>query len=167
MSILKALCFSAVFVTFFSTSALARGVIPPFAAPAGEPLGTATSAEALAPSGGDVIAEAARWIGARNMTGKPGPWCASFASYVLRRTGRAPLASDRVSSAMSYGRRLPGPQVGALAVVSTRYGYEGHVGFVAGVNADGSIRLISGNWGRRVGDASISRRTVVAFVEVR
>jgi len=114
-----------------------------------------------------VIAEAARWIGSGNITGKPGPWCASFANFVLERTGRPPLANDIVASALGYGRRLPGPQVGALAVLGTRRGYAGHVGFVAGVNADGSIRLISGNWGRRVGDATISRRQVVAFVEVQ
>ena len=39
--------------------------------------------------------------------------------------------------------------------------------FVAGVEPDGSIRLISGNWGHRVADAIISRNAVVAFVEVR
>jgi uncharacterized protein (TIGR02594 family) len=114
-----------------------------------------------------VVAEASRWLGAPNMTGRPGPWCASFASYVLRKTGRRPLANDMASSALAYGPHLSAPQVGALAVISTRRGYAGHVGFVTGVNPDGSIRLISGNWSRRVADASISRRSVVAFVEVR
>jgi len=116
---------------------------------------------------GDVIAEAARWIGSGNITGKPGPWRASFANFVLRRTGRPPLGNDIVSSALGYGKRLSGPRVGALAVLSTRRGCAGHAGFVAGVNADDSIRLISGNWGRRVADATISQRQVVAFVEVR
>jgi uncharacterized protein (TIGR02594 family) len=121
-------------------------------------------AEAL---GSDVVAEAEHWLGWRNMTGKGGPWCAHFASYILQRTGHAPLANGMASAALSYGRRLSEPKVGALAVVTTRVGYAAHVGFVAGVNADGSIELVSGNWGRRVADSTVSRRLVVAFVDVR
>ena len=123
------------------------------------------AARAEAPSA-DVVAEAKRWIGSRNPTGKGGPWCAHFASYVLQRTGHRPLANGMASSALSYGRRLSEPKVGALAVVTTRIGYAGHVGFVADVRADGSIDLISGNWGRRVSDAPVPRRAVVAFVDV-
>ena len=115
----------------------------------------------------DVLAEAEHWLGARNMTGKGGPWCAHFASYVLERTGHAPLANGLASSALAYGRRLAQPKVGALAVVTTRVGYAAHVGFVSGVNPDGSIELVSGNWGRRVADTTVSRRLVVAFVDVR
>ena len=63
--------------------------------------------------------------------------------------------------------RLTDPKIGALAVVATRIGYAAHVGFVANLNADGSIDLISGNWGRRVSDAPIPRRAVVAFVDVK
>ncbi len=117
--------------------------------------------------GSDVVAEAEHWLGSRNMTGKGGPWCAHFASYILQRTGHAPLANGMASAALSYGRRLSEPKVGALAVVTTSVGYAAHVGFVAGVNADGSIELVSGNWGRRVADATVSRRLVVAFVDVR
>jgi hypothetical protein len=35
------------------------------------------------------------------------------------------------------------------------------------VNPDGSIKLVFGNWGRRVADATVSRRLVVAFVDVK
>lgn len=115
----------------------------------------------------DVVTEAERWLGSRNMTGKGGPWCAHFASYVLQRTGRRPLANGMASSALGYGRRLSEPRVGALAVVTTRVGYAAHVGFVSGVRSDGSIELISGNWGHRVSDAPFPRRAVVAFVDVR
>lgn len=116
--------------------------------------------------GADVVSEARRWLGSGNMTGLRGPWCAEFASFVLRRTGHAPLPNAMAGSALSYGRRLPGPQVGALAVIGGRRG-AGHVGFVSGINPDGSIQLLSGNWGRRVSNASISRRSVLAYVEVR
>ncbi len=100
------------------------------------------------------------------MTGKGGAWCAHFASYVLQRTGHRPLPSGMASSALNYGHRLSGPKVGALAVVTTRIGYAAHVGFVSNVNTDGTIELISGNWGRRVSNVPVSRRSVVAFIDV-
>ena len=145
---------------FAVESALARNSSHPLAAPSAEAPASVTDAP------NDIIAEARRWLGSGNMTGKPGPWCASFANYVLKRTGHRPLASDQVSAAFAYGPQLRDPKVGALAVVSTSYGPAGHVGFVSAVEADGSSRLISGNWGRRVGDAKFSRRAIVAFVDV-
>jgi len=120
--------------------------------PAAAPVEARSDERGRAPSGGheatavsDVLAEAEHWLGARNMTGKGGSWCAHFASYVLERTGHAPLANGLASSALAYGRRLAQPKVGALAVVTTRVGYAAHVGFVSGVNPDGSIELVSGN----------------------
>ena len=160
----------AVLMASGAAEANGRGAAPPLP---GAPAPSFAAARAELPSGsprpregGDVIAEAQRWLGSRNMTGRGGPWCAHFASYVLERTGRRPLANGMASSALGYGRRLSEPRVGALAVVSTRIGYAAHVGFVAGVHADGSIDLISGNWGRRVSDAPVARRAVVAFVDV-
>jgi uncharacterized protein (TIGR02594 family) len=122
---------------------------------------------AYAERGGDALAEAARWIGSGKMTGLPGPWCADFVSFVLRRTGHAPLANRLAASALDYGPRLSGPKVGALAVIRTRRGWAGHVGLVEGIEPDGSIRLISGNWGRRVARSVVPRASVVAFVAVR
>jgi uncharacterized protein (TIGR02594 family) len=118
-------------------------------------------------TGNVVVAEAERWIGSHNMTGMAGPWCADAVSFWLRRTGHRPLANRTVSSAFGYGPRLTGPQVGALAVISTRHHWAGHIGVVASIGADGSIRLISGNWGHRVAATVISRRAVVAFVGVK
>jgi uncharacterized protein (TIGR02594 family) len=152
-----------------SGAAQAGGRFPPSASAVAAPSASdfrAMRAEAPPRAHGDVVAEAERWLGSRNMTGKGGPWCAHFASYVLQRTGHRPLANGMASSALSYGRRLSGPEVGALAVVTTRVGYAAHVGFVSGVRSDGSIDLVSGNWGRRVSDAPVPRRSVVAFVDV-
>lgn len=154
-------------VVTISGAAQASGRMTPPSVSAGPSRGFA-EARAEAPSVGRVVVEeAARWLGSRNMTGKGGPWCAHFASYILERTGHRPLANGLASSALAYGTRLQGPKIGALAVVTTRIGYAAHVGFVANVNADGSIDLISGNWGRRVSDAPIPRRAIVAFVDVK
>lgn len=118
-------------------------------------------------AGSDVLAEATRWLGSGNMTGMAGPWCADAVSFWLRRTGHRPLANRLVASALDYGPRLAGPRVGAIAVIRTRRGSAGHVGLVEGVEPDGSIRLVSGNWGHRVAQAIVSRNAVTAFVEVR
>lgn len=117
--------------------------------------------------GSDVLAEAARWIGSDNMTGAVGPWCADFVSFVLRRSGRAPLANRLAASALSYGPHSTSPRPGDLVVMRTRRGRAGHVGIVEGIEGDGSIRIISGNWGHRVARAIVPRWTVTAFVEAR
>ncbi len=56
-----------------------------------------------------VITEASRYIGAGNVTGMRGPWCADYASMVLRHTGRRPLASRTAASALAYGPRVGQP----------------------------------------------------------
>ena len=165
MKAITVVCALALWAT--ASSAEARG--PFVVAEASGANGFRTNGPATSYNSGSasVLNEAHRWMGARNMTGRPGPWCASFASFVLRKTGRQPLANDTASAALAYGRRLLAPQIGSLAVISTGYGWAGHVGFVSGVNPDGSIQLLSGNWGHRVSQSSVSRRQVVAFVEVR
>jgi uncharacterized protein (TIGR02594 family) len=118
-------------------------------------------------SGGDVVAEAAHWIGSGKFTRQPGPWCADAVSAWLERSGHRPLENRMASSALAYGPRLERPEVGALAVLGSRRGWASHVGVVSSVDGDGSIHLISGNWGRRVAEAVVSRGSVIAFVAVR
>jgi uncharacterized protein (TIGR02594 family) len=111
-------------------------------------------------SGADVVDEATRWLGATNPTGTSGPWCADFASFVLQRVGLPPLPDRMAWSALRYGPRTDNPQRGDLAVMAR------HVGFVAGVEPDGSIELLSGNWGHRVARTRVSRAAFVAFVAI-
>jgi len=113
----------------------------------------------------DVVAEAARWLGSANPTGSVGPWCADFVSFVLRRVGRPPLSSRLAASAFRYGPRLATPRAGALVVLTTRRGLATHVGFLEAIEPDGSLRMISGNWGRRVARAIVPRGAA-AFVAV-
>lgn len=156
---------AAVATALFSRSAHAHG--PQARAPDSSAHAQAgAESQATAQPGGSVLAEASRWIGSGNMTGMAGPWCADAVSFWLRRSGHRPLANRLVASALAYGPRLPGPKVGALAVIRTWRGWAGHVGLVEGVEPDGSIRLISGNWGHRVAQSIVARNAVMAFVEV-
>jgi uncharacterized protein (TIGR02594 family) len=164
---LKTVVFAAAIASaFFANAAHAHGFVQHFYSGSNGGVVPRGGSYGQAQTGSSVTAEAARWIGSRNMTGMAGPWCADAVSFWLRRTGHRPLANRMVSSALAYGPRLAGPQVGALAVIGTRRGWAGHVGVVEGVEPNGSIRLISGNWGHRVAESVISRGAVIAFVRV-
>jgi uncharacterized protein (TIGR02594 family) len=119
----------------------------------------------LSAKGSSVIADALRFVGAGNVTGMPGPWCADYASMILRRTGHKALAGRSVSAALAYGPRVRQPRPGDLVVINTRAGYAQHVGFFAGWS-HGLMEMISGNWGHRVSVAPISPRSVAAFIGV-
>ncbi len=111
----------------------------------------------------NVVAEARRYIGRGNPTGRRSLWCARFMNMVLQRSGHKGTGSDMARSFAQYGRRVSGPQVGAIAVMS-RGRRGGHVGVVSGVDAQGNPIIISGNHGHRVAEAKYSRRRIYAYV---
>ena len=112
-------------------------------------------------SGSSIVVEARRYLGG-NPTSRASLWCARFMNFVLERTGHRGTGSDMASSFASYGQRVSGPQVGAIAVMARRGG--GHVGVVSGIDAQGNPILISGNNGNRVREAPVSRGRIYAYV---
>jgi uncharacterized protein (TIGR02594 family) len=108
-----------------------------------------------------VVAEARRYLGG-NPTSRRSLWCARFMNMVLERTGHHGTGSDLARSFASYGQRVSGPQVGAIAVMGRRGG--GHVGVVSGVDAQGNPIVISGNSGHRVRETAVSRGRIYAYV---
>jgi uncharacterized protein (TIGR02594 family) len=110
----------------------------------------------------NIVAEARRYIGG-NPTGRGSLWCARFMNMVLQHTGHRGTGSDMARSFASYGRRVSGPQVGAIAVMGRRGG-GGHVGVVSGLDARGNPIVVSGNNGNRVREAPVSRGSVYAYV---
>ena len=113
-------------------------------------------------SGSNVVAEARRWIGT-NPTGRSRLWCAHFMNFVLKRAGHSGTGSGLARSFASYGTRVSGPKVGAIAVMS-RGRRGGHVGVVSGLSSKGDPIVISGNYGRKVAEATIPRGRVFAYV---
>ncbi|QWG14016.1 TIGR02594 family protein [Bradyrhizobium sediminis] len=109
----------------------------------------------------DVVAEARRHLGG-NPTGRGSLWCARFMNMVLERSGHRGTGSDMARSFASYGQRVSGPQVGAIAVMGRRGG--GHVGVVSGIDAHGNPIVVSGNNGNRVREAPVSRGRIYAYV---
>jgi uncharacterized protein (TIGR02594 family) len=83
-------------------------------------------------------------------------------NLVLQRSGYRGTGSDMARSFASYGQRVSGPQIGAIAVM--RRGGGGHVGVVSGIDDRGNVILVSGNYGNRVREAPVSRGRIYAYV---
>jgi len=126
----------------------------------GAAAGGMTNSSSLGSS--NVVAEARRYLGG-NPTGRGSLWCARFMNLVLQRSGYRGTGSDMARSFASYGQRVSGPQIGAIAVMGRRGG-GGHVGVVSGIDANGNPVVVSGNSGNRVREAPVSRGRIYAYV---
>ena len=123
---------------------------------------TPFAAHQSAASHSSVVAEARRHIGT-NPTGWDSLWCARFMNQVLETVGFRPSESNQAHSFASYGAKVSGPRVGAIAVMR-RGRRGGHVGVVSAVTSSGDPVVISGNYGRKVAEATIPRSKVYAYV---
>jgi uncharacterized protein (TIGR02594 family) len=111
-------------------------------------------------SSSSLVAEARRYLGT-NPTGRRSLWCGAFMDMVLRETGH-PGGGNLAMAYARYGRRVSGPQVGAIAVMGRRGG--GHVGVVSGVDANGNPIIVSGNHNRTVAESVYPRSRITAYV---
>jgi uncharacterized protein (TIGR02594 family) len=111
-----------------------------------------------------IVDEARRFIGdtARQLGLPSSLWCADFMNYALKRAGKSGTGSRMASSFAAYGKRISGPQVGAIAIMA-RGRHGGHVGVVSGIDARGNPIVISGNHGRKVAESTYSRRRIYAY----
>lgn len=116
----------------------------------------------IAGFGSSLVAQARSYLGT-NPTGMSALWCARFMNMVLEKSGRRGTGSNMARSFADYGRRVPGPQVGAIAVMSRGRG-GGHVGIVSGVDKSGNPIIISGNHNRKVGESVYPRGRIYAYV---
>src|SRR5882762_7505620 len=102
-------------------------------------ISTSAASGGMATSSGfgssNVVAEARRYIGG-NPTTRRSLWCARFMNTALERSRHRGTGWDRARSVAGYGRRVAGPEVGAIAVVGRGGG--GHVGVVSGIDGGGN-----------------------------
>lgn len=108
-----------------------------------------------------LVSEARRHLGT-NPTGRRRLWCGAFMDMVLKRTGHKG-GGNLARSYASYGARIAGPQVGAIAIMR-RGGGGGHVGVVSGIDPNGNPIIVSGNYRRTVAEAVYPRRRVTTYV---
>lgn len=89
------------------------------------------------------------------------PWCASFANWVLKKSGQAGTGSAMALSFKNYGQKAKGPGYGAIAVFSYGGG-KGHVGFVVGKSGS-NLLVLGGNQGNSVKVSSFKTDQIVAY----
>jgi uncharacterized protein (TIGR02594 family) len=107
-----------------------------------------------------LVTEARKYIGT-NPTGRGSLWCGAFMDLILKRTGHAG-GGNLAKAYASYGTRVSGPQVGAIAVMGRRGG--GHVGVVSGVDPNGNPIVVSGNHNRTVAESVYPAGRISAYV---
>lgn len=93
------------------------------------------------------------------------PWCAAFVGGVLEECG---IRSSRSASARSYlkwGRKMDIPARGCIVVFwrGSPQSWNGHVGFLVGIDRNGNYMVLGGNQGDTVTVASFARTRVLGF----
>ena len=111
--------------------------------------------------GNALVADARRYLGT-NPTDRRTLWCGAFMDKILRDTGHRG-GGNLAKGYLSYGHRVSGPQIGAIAVMGRRGG--GHVGVVSGVDPNGNPIIVSGNHNRTVAESVYPRSRIIAYVE--
>jgi uncharacterized protein (TIGR02594 family) len=126
----------------------------------------AAAAAAQVPGAAALLLEALRWRGrTASQLGLPTKlWCADFMNFVLRRSGGAGTKSRAARSFLDYGKRLDGPRVGAIAIMSRKGANNGHVGIVRGTDGKGNPIIISGNHGNSVRQSTYAKNRVLGYM---
>lgn len=94
-------------------------------------------------------------------------WCAAFVGSKLVETGNAIPETKLALLARAYedvGQPLKEPKVGCIGVFPRGTGWQGHVGFVKGVDAEsGTVALLGGNQGNAVSVETRKIKDAVAW----
>lgn len=94
--------------------------------------------------------------GGANLDPATTAWCAAFVNASLGHAHMQGTNSNLARSFMDWGEKTDQPQPGDVAVFArTNDPTYGHVGFYQGVNPDGTIRVLGGNQGNKVGIANM------------
>jgi uncharacterized protein (TIGR02594 family) len=85
-------------------------------------------------------------------------------NFVIRRAGSKGTQSRAARSFLEFGKKLDGPRVGAIAILSRKGPNTGHVGVVRGTDGQGNPILVSGNHGPTVKESMYPKHKVIAYV---
>jgi len=96
-----------------------------------------------------------------NINSDETPWCSSFVNWSMEKAGITGTDSAKALSWMTWGKELPGPAVGSIAVLDWGNG-KGHVGFVVGQSGD-KIVVAGGNQHNEVRYSTYSRDQIASF----
>jgi uncharacterized protein (TIGR02594 family) len=83
-------------------------------------------------------------LGQRRPKGCPSKWCACYMDQILARAGFSSRGSNRARDFASYGKNTKTAKVGSIMVMRN------HVGVVMGKCSNGQVKIISGNYSKKV-----------------
>lgn len=83
-------------------------------------------------------------LGRHRPQGCPSKWCACYMDQILKRAGFDVRGSFRARDFASYGKTAKAAKVGSIMVMRH------HVGVVMGKCDNGQVKLISGNYSKKV-----------------
>lgn len=94
-------------------------------------------------------------------------WCGAFTAMVMASTlPREPLPANPLGARQwgKFGKAIPEPQVGAIAVFwrGSRDGWQGHVGFVVGHDAQ-YLHILGGNQSDSVSIARLDKARLIGY----
>lgn len=90
------------------------------------------------------------------------PWCAYFVDSILSQSGNKGTGSGRALDFKTYGQDASkDPKIGDIVVFDWRDG-SGHVGFFAGSDGNGNIKVLGGNQDNTVNISSFKASDVTA-----
>lgn len=93
-------------------------------------------------------------------------WCAAFVDAILQASGTGRGTGKlNARSYLDWGKPVSEPQVGDVVVMwrESPDSWKGHVGFYAGKNEDGTIKVLGGNQSNSVGFANYKADTVLGY----
>lgn len=92
-------------------------------------------------------------------------WCAAFVNAVLGESGRGGTGSLMARSFLRYGKETNEPTEGDIVVLTRGdpNGPYGHVGFYAGRDENGNVKVLAGNQGNAVSTRSFPESQVLGF----
>ena len=105
----------------------------------------------------DLISAMEKDLGGRRPGGCPHKWCACYMDRILKKSGYKPLGSNRARDFVAYGKKAKPMSVGSIMVMPH------HVGVVAGKCENGRVKLISGNYSKKVGIGCYSPAKAIAW----
>lgn len=91
------------------------------------------------------------------------PWCSGFTNWTMVHSGNGGTNDARALSWKDYGQGLDNPAYGSIGIIDWGGG-KGHVGLVAGQNANGDIVLLGGNQSNMVKYSAYPRSKFTKFV---
>jgi len=96
-------------------------------------------------------------LGDRRPKGCPNKWCACYMDQILAQAGFAEHGTNRARDFASYGKKAKATQVGSIMVMRS------HIGVVMGKCDDGRVKIISGNYSKKVAVGCYSAKKAIAW----